>query len=232
MQRGRLALLFGRRRSCNTLKRHSHIGSASISLPPEVNIVSRPTVHQQATVVTGPKGKIQLSVPAFVSLRSSKTSESSEEIIVQVDKPQLKFQREHWGLTRTLLFNAVTGVSVGHELLISLKGVGYRASLDAGGILNLKLGFPLPILKKVPDGVECVLKSQTEIVVRGIDKQALGQFASDIRSYRKPEPYNGKVGSIFSCLASQLNSDANATGYLCGIRNYQAQRSQEEIGKR
>lgn len=191
------------RAGATVCRRHSHIGSASISLPPEVNIVSRPTAEQQqATVVTGPKGKIQLSVPAFASLRKSKTSESSEEITVQVDKPQVKFQREHWGLTRTLLANAVTGVSVGHELLISLKGVGYRASLDVGGILNLKLGFPLPILKKVPDGVECVLKSQTEIVIRGMDKQALGQFASDIRSYRKPEPYNGKVGSILSCLAS------------------------------
>jgi len=101
-------------------------------------------------------------------------------------------------LFRTLLRNAVQGVTNGHSILVTLKGVGYRAALEDNGVLNLKLGYPNAVRKRIPEGVTCSLNSATEIMLQGVNKHQIGQFASDIRQYRKPEPYNGKgifVGS-------------------------------------
>jgi large subunit ribosomal protein L6 len=95
------------------------------------------------------------------------------------------------GTTRALVNNMVTGVSKGFERKLELVGVGYRAKAQ-GRKLNLTLGFSHPVDHDVPEGITVETPSQTEILVKGIDKQKVGQVAADIRSYRPPEPYKGK----------------------------------------
>lgn len=95
------------------------------------------------------------------------------------------------GTVRALLANMVHGVSKGYEKKLTLVGVGYRAQA-AGDTLNLSLGFSHPVAHKMPQGVKVETPTQTEIIIKGIDKQQVGQVAADIRSYREPEPYKGK----------------------------------------
>jgi large subunit ribosomal protein L6 len=95
------------------------------------------------------------------------------------------------GTVRALLANMVQGVTKGYEKKLTLVGVGYRAQA-AGDTLNLSLGFSHPVAHKMPQGVKVETPTQTEIIIKGIDKQQVGQVAADIRSYREPEPYKGK----------------------------------------
>jgi large subunit ribosomal protein L6 len=95
------------------------------------------------------------------------------------------------GTMRALLNNLIVGVSTGFEKKLELRGVGYRAQAQ-GNKLNLTLGFSHPVVHEIPDGITVETPSQTEILVKGIDKQVVGQVASDIRAYRPPEPYKGK----------------------------------------
>ncbi|MFZ9615704.1 MAG: 50S ribosomal protein L6 [Fluviibacter sp.] len=95
------------------------------------------------------------------------------------------------GTTRALLANLVNGVSKGFEKKLTLVGVGYRAAAQ-GDTLNLSLGFSHPVAHKMPAGVKVETPSQTEVLIKGIDKQQVGQVAAEIRAYRKPEPYKGK----------------------------------------
>ncbi|GAA5880571.1 hypothetical protein JCM8547_007985 [Rhodosporidiobolus lusitaniae] len=199
----------------------SHVGSAPIPLPPSVTFVPPPPSPSSDTlparaVVRGPKGQLAVDVAPFVRLAVSSPSNVSQEgaaapggaaqIAVAVDDATLKHQRATWGLTRSLLANAVKGVSEGYSLTLRLVGVGYRAaveptlttgassSLDASPSqrLNLKLGFAHPVLIDLPSDVQATTPSTTSIVLHGIDKQRLGQVAARIRSWRVPEPYNGK----------------------------------------
>ena len=95
------------------------------------------------------------------------------------------------GTTRALLNNMVTGVSAGFERRLDINGVGYRAQAT-GTVVSLSLGFSHPVEFAVPDGITIETPTQTEIVIKGIDKQRVGQVAANIRAYRKPEPYKGK----------------------------------------
>lgn len=95
------------------------------------------------------------------------------------------------GTIRAIVANMVTGVSKGFERKLNLVGVGYRAQAQ-GDTLNLTLGFSHPVAHKMPAGVKCETPTQTEIVIKGVDKQQVGQVAAEIRAYRKPEPYKGK----------------------------------------
>lgn len=95
------------------------------------------------------------------------------------------------GTVRAIVANMVTGVSKGFERKLTLVGVGYRAQVQ-GDALNLTLGFSHPVVHKMPQGVKCETPTQTEIVIKGVDKQQVGQVAAEIRAYRKPEPYKGK----------------------------------------
>ncbi len=95
------------------------------------------------------------------------------------------------GTVRAIVANMVTGVSKGFERKLNLVGVGYRAAA-AGDTLNLTLGFSHPVAHKMPAGITCATPTQTEIVIKGVDKQQVGQVAAEIRAYRKPEPYKGK----------------------------------------
>lgn len=95
------------------------------------------------------------------------------------------------GTVRAIVSNMVVGVSKGFERKLNLVGVGYRAQAQ-GDLLNLTLGFSHPVAHKMPAGVRCETPSQTEILIKGVDKQQVGQVAAEIRAYRKPEPYKGK----------------------------------------
>ena len=95
------------------------------------------------------------------------------------------------GTMRALLNNMVQGVTKGFEKRLNLVGVGYRAQAQ-GDALNLTLGFSHPVVHKMPQGIKCETPTQTEILIKGIDRQVVGQVAADVRSYRPPEPYKGK----------------------------------------
>ncbi|GAA5968221.1 hypothetical protein JCM21900_001130 [Sporobolomyces salmonicolor] len=192
----------------------SHVGSAPIPYPPSVTFVpdsataSFSSSLPRRLVVQGPKGRLAVDVPSCVHIAHSPSSSSSPPaasslISLSVDDPSAKYQRAMWGLTRSLLANAVRGVSIGYSLSLRLVGVGYRAAVEdvspssssAGGSkqrLNLKLGFAHPVLIDLPSDVLASTPSSTTILLSGIDKQRLGEVAARIRSWRVPEPYNGK----------------------------------------
>ncbi len=135
--------------------------------------------------VKGQKGKLRLSLIT--------------EVAVSIDEQSLnvkstsnsKFSRAAAGTFRSLINNMIIGVSKGYEKQLELVGVGYRAKTQ-GKNVNLTLGFSHPVIYKIPDEIEILTPSQTEITIRGIDKQKVGQVAAEIRSLRPPEPYKGK----------------------------------------
>jgi large subunit ribosomal protein L6 len=133
----------------------------------------------------GPKGSLSIELNSEVEL-------AQEENALQVKaRTGSQFSIAISGTTRALLANMVQGVAEGFERKLQLVGVGYRAQAQ-GNKLNLTLGFSHPVVYDVPEGISVETPSQTEVVVRGIDKQKVGQVASEIRRYRPPEPYKGK----------------------------------------
>lgn len=159
----------------------SRVANSPVSIPGGVTV----EIQGQKVVAKGPKGSSDLDVHGTVA--------------VVVEDNQLKVSGNSTekktvamaGTMRSLLNNLVTGVNEGFTKKLELRGVGYRAQAQ-GNKLNLTLGFSHPVVHDVPDGVTVETPSQTEVVVTGIDKQAVGQVAADIRSYRPPEPYKGK----------------------------------------
>ena len=132
-----------------------------------------------------PKGASELTLNSLVSV----VKEEENLKIASNDKEKKSVAMA--GTMRALVNNLVTGVNQGFEKKLELRGVGYRAQAQ-GNKLNLTLGFSHPVVHDIPEGVKVETPSQTEVVVTGIDKQAVGQVAADIRSYRPPEPYKGK----------------------------------------
>lgn len=135
--------------------------------------------------VKGSKGQLSMELNSEVEL-------SQEEQVLNV-KPRSgsRFSVAIAGTTRALLANMVQGVTEGFEKKLELRGVGYRAAAQ-GNKLNLTLGFSHPVVYDVPEGVSVETPSQTEVVIKGTDKQQVGQVAAEIRRYRPPEPYKGK----------------------------------------
>ena len=144
-------------------------------------------VDQKGATLTvkGPKGALTIDCNPEVEV-----VRDGEELAVRA-RSGSRFARAIAGTTRALLSNMVHGVSTGFERKLELVGVGYRANAQ-GNKLNLTLGFSHPVVYEVPEGVSVETPSQTEIFVRGIDKQAVGQVAAEVRAYRPPEPYKGK----------------------------------------
>jgi large subunit ribosomal protein L6 len=134
--------------------------------------------------VKGPKGELKLLVNPEIAVKveDGKASFSS--------KSESRFAFAMAGTTRSLLNNMVRGVSEGFERKLELVGVGYRAKTQ-GKVLNLTLGFSHPVNYAIPEGITIDTPSQTEVLVKGIDKQKVGQVAAEIRRYRPPEPYKG-----------------------------------------
>ncbi|SAM82120.1 related to MRPL6-mitochondrial ribosomal protein, large subunit [Ustilago bromivora] len=228
-----------------TIVRHSHVGSTPLDLPASTSISilpfpphpnpSRPLLpslrHARSILVTGPKGSVVVPLHSCIKL-----SQSDSVISLSVKDSSQNKQRGTWGLTRSLLSNALHGVSEGHTLSLQLVGVGYRVSLEADPLprrskldvalsgaksfflseeakraeiereekvraeaekagnvrLHIRLGYSHPVLLPVPWGIQVQIPQPNRIVLKGADKEQLGLFASQIRSWRKPEPYKGK----------------------------------------
>ncbi len=136
--------------------------------------------------VKGPKGSLERTVHDFVEV-----SHKDNELRFSARNSAQKGAVAMAGTMRSLLSNMVVGVTTGFEKKLKLVGVGYRAQLQ-GKVLNLTLGFSHPVSYESPEGITIETPSQTEIVIKGADKQAVGQAAADIRAYRPPEPYKGK----------------------------------------
>ncbi|MCC5912603.1 MAG: 50S ribosomal protein L6 [Clostridiaceae bacterium] len=160
----------------------SRIGIKPIELPKEVEI----NVDEKNIVtVKGPMGTLSQDIHKDITVKQ-------EENTVVVERPtDNKKHKSLHGLSRSLVANMVNGVVKGYEKKLQLVGVGYRANKQ-GNKLVLNLGFSHPVEMVDPDGVTTEVPSQTEIVVKGIDKQKVGNYAAKIRELRKPEPYKGK----------------------------------------
>jgi large subunit ribosomal protein L6 len=159
----------------------SRIAKQPISIPGGVEV----RIDGQVVTIKGPKGSLQHTLPPSV------TVVQEDKVIKCVPRSGDDFSRMLAGTTRALLNSMVTGVVQGYSRKLELVGVGYRAQMQ-GKILNLTLGFSHPINLPVPDGITIETPSPTEILVKGIDKQRVGQVAANIRSFRPPEPYKGK----------------------------------------
>lgn len=143
------------------------------------------TIAGQNVAVKGPKGQLSLDVHPNMQI-------ALEEGVMTVTRPDDSGpNRSLHGLTRTLLNNMVTGVTTGFERKLEIVGVGYRAS-KKGNDLEILVGYSHPVVVVPPENIEFDVPAPTQIVVRGIDKQRVGQVAADIRAIRKPEPYKGK----------------------------------------
>lgn len=160
----------------------SRIGKQPITIPAGVKIAC----SEGEVQVDGPKGSLKRT---FMSSVISLELEGQTLNVVRVDD-SLKAKAAH-GLTRTLVNNMVVGVTQGFERALEINGVGYRAEAK-GDVLNLSLGYSHPINYQLPQGVTVEVDKMTKILVKGIDKELVGQTAAKIRSFRSPEPYKGK----------------------------------------
>ena len=158
----------------------SRIGKNPIVLPAGVEV----TLGEQITV-KGPLGLLKTAAHSSVNVAVDGQNLVVSKIEGAVNASAM------WGTMRANLSNMVAGVSKGFERKLQLVGVGYRAQAQ-GDTLNLSLGFSHPVAHKMPAGVKVECPTQTEVLIKGADKQQVGQVAAEIRAYRKPEPYKGK----------------------------------------
>jgi large subunit ribosomal protein L6 len=159
----------------------SRVAKNPVAIPVKVEV----TVSADSVAVSGPLGKISHFVTSDVTL----TREGDAIQVAAANDSQQS--RAMSGTMRALLANMVHGVSQGFTRKLNLVGVGYKAQAQ-GAALNLDLGFSHPISHKMPAGITVETPTQTEIIIKGVDKQVVGQVAAQIRAYRKPEPYKGK----------------------------------------
>jgi len=159
----------------------SRIGKMPIAVPSGVEV----KVEGTTVTVKGPKGELSQDISPKITV----TQEGSEIVVTRSDDE--REARSQHGLARTLINNMVVGVSEGYEKKLEIVGVGYRAALK-GSDIEMQLGFSHPVTVKPEPGITFEVPSNTQITVKGIDKQQVGQVAADIRKWRKPEPYKGK----------------------------------------
>ena len=160
----------------------SRIGRMPIAIPAGVTVE---VAENNKVTVKGPKGTLERVLPSEMEIKVE-----GAEIVVS--RPNdLKRMKSLHGLTRTLINNMVIGVTAGYEKKLEINGVGYRAAKQ-GNTLTLSLGYSHPVEMVDPEGIESVLEGQNIIIVKGIDKEKVGQYAAEIRDKRRPEPYKGK----------------------------------------
>ena len=160
----------------------SRIGKAPITVPSGVDV----TIAGKLVSVKGPKGNLSRELPGEITIR-----QDGETLLVERPDDERENRSLH-GLARTLVNNMVVGVTDGYAKELEIIGVGYRAEAQGDAALRLALGFSHPVQVQAPDGVTFEVPAPTRIVVRGIDKERVGQVAANIRALRKPEPYKGK----------------------------------------
>jgi large subunit ribosomal protein L6 len=159
----------------------SRIGKQPIEVPTTVSVSLSPG----RVIVNGPLGELSQEVPPRIAIEQADGE-------IRVTRPTDRGpDRALHGLTRSLVANMVEGVTKGFEKRLEIQGVGYRAALR-GTSLELNVGYSHPVVMNPPDGIEFDVPSNTEIVVKGIDKQKVGQTAAEVRKVRPPEPYKGK----------------------------------------
>ena len=159
----------------------SRLGKTPIAIPKGIEI----NKSENEVLVKGPKGCIKVLVPKGITLNV----EDSKVLLVCGENKEIKSSMH--GLYRSLVQNAIIGVSSGFVKQLSLIGIGYRAAVK-GNELDLQLGFSHPCQLKIPEGIEIQIEKSTKITISGIDKQLVGQFAANVRALRPPEPYKGK----------------------------------------
>ncbi len=159
----------------------SRIGRMPIAIPAGVTVEIAENNH---VTVKGPKGTLVRTLPAEMEIKT----EDSQVIVTRPN--DLKKMKSLHGLTRTLIYNMVVGVTDGYTKVLEINGVGYRAS-KAGKKLTLNLGYSHPVEMTDPEGLEATVDGN-KITVKGIDKEKVGQYAAEIRDKRRPEPYKGK----------------------------------------
>jgi large subunit ribosomal protein L6 len=159
----------------------SRIGRQPIELPTGVNV----SISPGRVMVNGPLGELSQQVPTRMKV------EQSDGTITVTRPTERGDDRALHGLTRTLIANMVEGVTKGYEKRLELQGVGYRAALQ-GADLRLDVGFSHPVVMKARQGITFEVPVPTQIVVKGVDKQLVGQTAAEVRKVRPPEPYKGK----------------------------------------
>src|ERR671914_1025356 len=159
----------------------SRIGKQPIEIPSTVSV----GITHGRVQVNGPLGELSQRVPARMKI------EQGDGQIIVTRPTERGPDRALHGLTRTLIANMVEGVTKGFERRLEIQGVGYRAALR-GTSLELNVGYSHPVVKEAPDGITFEVPTPTEIVVKGIDKQQVGEIAAEIRAVRPPEPYKGK----------------------------------------
>jgi large subunit ribosomal protein L6 len=162
----------------------SRIGKKPVPVPDKVTA----TIEGKLVKVKGPKGELEFTVPEDVSV------EKTDEGFVLKPIGDSKQARAMWGMSRTMIANLVQGVTDGFTKTLEIQGVGYRAAMKGKDTVQLSLGFSHEVLHKLPKGVDVAVSGakQEIITVSGLDKQRVGQVAAEIRSYRPPEPYQGK----------------------------------------
>ncbi|MBP3459883.1 MAG: 50S ribosomal protein L6 [Lachnospiraceae bacterium] len=160
----------------------SRIGRMPIAIPAGVTVE---IAENNKVTVKGPKGTLERVLPSEMEIKKE-----GEQVVVTRPNDLKKMKSLH-GLTRTLIHNMVVGVTEGYEKKLEVNGVGYRASKQ-GKTLTLNLGYSHPVEMTDPEGIETVLDGQNIIIVKGIDKEKVGQVAAEIRDKRRPEPYKGK----------------------------------------
>ncbi|PIE35845.1 50S ribosomal protein L6 [candidate division KSB3 bacterium] len=159
----------------------SRIGKKPIEIPQGVKI----DIKNSLCTVQGPLGTLDYTLPAGIAVEVQDT-----RLVVTRATDQKRHRALH-GLVRSLVNNMVTGVSAGFTKSLEIVGIGYRAKKE-GNVLNLAVGYSHPIDFPVPEGITIDVEGQNKVIVKGIDKQKVGQIAADIRKIRKPEPYKGK----------------------------------------
>jgi large subunit ribosomal protein L6 len=161
----------------------SRIGKLPVAVPGEVKVA----IDGRKITVKGPQGELSYEHRPEVRIA---LDEGGKQIVVTREGDDRESRAYH-GLTRALIRNMVQGVREKYEKRLEIVGVGYQASI-AGGALKLRVGYANEIVKKIPEGLEVTCPDATHIVVRGCNKQRVGQFAAETRAVRKPEPYKGK----------------------------------------
>jgi len=159
----------------------SRIGKKPVAIPSGVTA----TIDNGTLTVKGPKGTLSLGLVDDVEYKLE-----GDEISVKPANDTRR-SRDFWGMQRTLVSNLVEGVTEGYTKVLEISGVGYRAQAQ-GKKLKLQLGYSHDVDLDVPEGLEVKTPDQTTVEISGIDKQAVGQFAAEVRRWRKPEPYKGK----------------------------------------
>ena len=159
----------------------SRVGKMPIDLPKDVEV----TISAEKIAVKGPQGTLSLPLTGQVVIKN----ENGTLNLTPADESREANAMS--GTVRALVNNMVNGVTKGFEKKLQLVGVGFKAQAQ-GDKLNLSLGFSHPIVHSMPNGVKCETPTQTEIIIKGIDRQKVGQVAAEVRAYRSPEPYKGK----------------------------------------